>query len=110
MRDKRDIPEAISASQSHYSTSEVSRLLAELNTEGIIVLPNLLSREQLSGMQQAFATRLHRMRWNNFEGYQKTEPLRHMVEDVLLLDQGFVDLAIHPLVKQIMEAYLGPRY
>ncbi len=108
MRDKLDISEAVSPP--HYSTSDVSRLVAELNTEGIIVLPDLLSREQLSGMQQAFDTRLHRMRWNNFEGYQKTERFRHMVEDVLLLDQGFVDLAIHPVVKQIMENYLGPGY
>ena len=33
-----------------------------------------------------------------------------MVEDVLLLDQGFVDLALHPLVKQILTRYLGDKY
>jgi hypothetical protein len=83
-----------------------ARLCAELDTEGIVVLPE----EQLRSMQNAFATRLRRLRWNNFEGYQKTELYRHMVEDVLLLDQGFVDLALHPLLKQILNIYLGDNY
>jgi hypothetical protein len=86
------------------------RLAEELDTEGIVVLPGLLDDEQLRGMQQAFDTKLRRMRWNNFDGYQKTELYRHMVEDVLLLDQGFVDLAIHPLVKEILNRYLGTTY
>lgn len=90
--------------------SQADNLAAELETNGIVVLPSLLSAEQLRGMQSAFASRLRRMRWNNFEGYQKTEPYRHMVEDVLLLDQGFVDLALHPLVKQILKRYLGTKY
>jgi len=86
------------------------RLAEELETEGIVVLPSLLSDEQLQGMQKAFDTRLRRIRWNNFDGYQKTELYRHMVEDVLLLDQGFVDLALHPLLKQILDQYLGATY
>jgi hypothetical protein len=87
-----------------------SQLLAELRTEGIIALPNLLPSERLQAMQRAFEVKLRRLRWNNFDGYQQTEPYRHMVEDVLLLEQGFVDLAIHPLVKEIMRGYLGPNY
>jgi len=90
--------------------STVDRLLAELDSNGIVVLPNLLSADQLSGMQKAFEIKLRRLRWNNFDGYQKTEIYRHMVEDVLLLDQGFVDLALHPLVKEILTRYLGDGY
>jgi Phytanoyl-CoA dioxygenase (PhyH) len=90
--------------------NQVDRAVAQLETDGITILPNLLAPEQLAGMQRAFAARLRRLRWNNFEGYQKTEPYRHMVEDVLLLDQGFVDLAIHPLVKSILSRYLGSNY
>src|SRR6266480_1332326 len=90
--------------------SIADRLHAELETEGIVVLPSLLSSAQLRGMQQAFDRRLQRMRWNNFDGYHKTEPYRHMVEDVLQLDQGFVDLALHPLIKEILNRYLGHRY
>ena len=91
-------------------SSNVDALVAELETNGIVVLPNLISQEELKEMQQAFEARLRRLRWNNFDGYQKTEPYRHMVEDVLLLAQGFVNLAIHPLVKQILTRYLGNSY
>lgn len=87
--------------------SESDELCARLERDGIVPLPRLLNDEQLAGMQRAFAARLERLRWNNFEGFEKTEPYRHMIEDVLLLDQGFLDLAIHPLVKAIVRSYLG---
>lgn len=61
-------------------------------------------------MQRAFEAKLRNLRWNNFDGYQKTEPYRHMVEDVLLLDQGFVDIAIHPMVKALLSKYLGTKF
>ena len=93
-----------------FRPSEVDTLASELETNGIAVLPDLLSSEQLLGMQQAFEARLSRVRWNNFDGYLKTERFRHMIEDVLLLDQGFLDLALHPLVKQILNRYLGADY
>jgi Phytanoyl-CoA dioxygenase (PhyH) len=88
----------------------VARLAAELEADGIVLLPGLMKSEDLAGMRRAFETRLRRLRWNNFEGYQKTERYRHMVEDVLLLDQGFVDVAIHPLVKSVLDRYLGNDY
>jgi phytanoyl-CoA dioxygenase PhyH len=93
-----------------FRPSEVDALSWELETNGIVVLPRLLNSEQLRDMQKAFESRLRRMRWNNFDGYHKTERYRHMVEDVLQLDQGFVDLAVHPLVKQILNRYLGTTY
>ena len=89
---------------------QVKELFAQLDRDGLVVLPNLLSSVTLRAMQQAFAARLQRLRWNNFEGYQKTEPYRHMVEDVLILDQGFVDLVLHPLVKGVLNLYLGREY
>ena len=87
--------------------SESTELSAQLDRDGILLLPRLVNDEQLAGMQKAFAARLNRLRWNNFDGYEKTEPYRHMIEDVLVLDQGFLDLAIHPLVKSIIRNYLG---
>jgi hypothetical protein len=90
--------------------ADASRLAAELETNGIIVLPSIVSPEQLRGMQASFGAQLRRMRWNNFEGYRRTELYREMVEDVLQLDQGFVDLALHPLVKEILNGYLGTEY
>ena len=90
--------------------ADVERVAAQLANDGIALLPSLLTAEQLKGMKQAFAAKLRRLRWNNFDGYQKTELYRHMVEDVLLLDQGFVDIAINPLVKEVLDRYLGPNY
>ena len=85
----------------------VDHLTAELEQNGIVLLENLLTQQQLSGMQKAFESRLRRLRWNNFDGYEKTEPYRHMVQDVLTIDQGFMDAALHPLVKEILHSYLG---
>jgi hypothetical protein len=85
-------------------------LIVKLDRDGIALLPKLLSDQQLKGMQIAFGARLRRLRWNDFDGYEQTELYRHMVHDVLTLDQGFVDVALHPVVKAVMNAYLGPRY
>lgn len=89
------------------NTAGVAEHCAQLERDGIVLLPMLLSSDQLQSMQKAFASRLQFLRWNNFDGYEKTEPYRHMIEDVLLLDQGFVDVAIHPFVKGIVRRYLG---
>ncbi len=89
--------------------SAVSAALATLERDGIVVLPDLLSSEQIHGMQQAFDARLKRVRWNDLDGYEK-ELYRHVVPDVLTLAQGFLDLAIHPVVKEILNQYLGQRY
>jgi hypothetical protein len=113
MRNRKEIPLSSNTTRTLGPASDSplsDRLAAELEANGIVVLPPIVSPEQLLGMQSAFASRLGRMRWNNFEGYSRTELYRHMVEDVLLLDQGFVDLALHPLVKGILARYLGTEY
>jgi hypothetical protein len=88
----------------------ISRVAAELEQDGIVILSGLLSPAQLQGMQASFGRMLKHQRWNNVPGYEQTERYRHMVEDVLLLDQGFVDLALHPVVKQTLTEYIGPRF
>lgn len=82
---------------------------AELERDGIVILPGLVPAAALAGMQRAFEARLARMRWNDADGFEKTERYRHMIEDVLMLDQGFVDVALHPLVKQVLREYVGPQ-
>ena len=109
MRNIKDIPMTAPGSVVPLRT-QADALAAELNSKGLIVLPQIISPDQLAGMQKSFAARLGMMRWNNFDGYRKTEPFRLMVEDVLMLDQGFLDLAIHPLVKQILNRVMGESY
>jgi len=91
-------------------TQILDRLLADLEQDGIALIPEFLSNEQLLGMRSAFESRLLRMRWNDHDGYEKTERHRHMVQDVLVLDQGFVDAALHPALKDILREYLGDGY
>ena len=90
--------------------ADINQLASKLEADGVVLLPQLLPPSTLRAMQAAFDSRLQTLRWNNFEGYQKTEPYRHMVEDVLLLEQGFVDLVLHPLVKGVLDQYLGRQY
>jgi hypothetical protein len=78
-----------------------------LESDGIVILDSLVSHEQLRCMQEAFAARLRRLRFSDVDGYERTELYRRMVQDVLTLDQGFVDLALHPTVLEILRAYLG---
>ncbi|MEP7000204.1 MAG: phytanoyl-CoA dioxygenase family protein [bacterium] len=91
-------------------TDRADRLFDALNETGICVVPNAIAPEQLASMQQAFASRLARLRWNNVDGYVRTELFRHMVEDVLSIDQGFVDIALNPTIKLILNRYLGDGY
>jgi hypothetical protein len=82
-------------------------LTQQLEQEGVVVVHDLLRPDQLRAMQQAFAGRLEHLRWNDVDGYEKTEPYRHMVQDLLALEQGFVDLALHPTVKTVLREYIG---
>jgi len=85
----------------------IEKIVSGLEEDGVVGLPNLFSVEQLASMQRAFHARLRHLRWNNLDGYEKTEPYRHMVEDVLTLEQGFLDVALHPIVKAVLYRYLG---
>jgi hypothetical protein len=88
----------------------VQKLVRELEEKGAVRMPMLLSPKSLRNMQVQFARRLQHLRWNNCDGYERSERYRLMVPDVLTLDQGFVDLALHPLVKAVLDQYLGTRY
>ena len=79
----------------------------QLEESGIVIFPDPLTAGQLRDMQASFDARLRRMRWNNIDGYEKTERYRHMVQDVLTLNQGFMDVALHPVVISALREYLG---
>jgi hypothetical protein len=85
-------------------------IVEQLEQDGIAVVPDLIAPEQLRNMQVAFAGRLQRLRWNDVDGYEKTERYRHMVQDVLTLDQGFVDAALDGRVTDAIREYVGPNF
>lgn len=81
----------------------------ELEINGIARLSELVDPPTLRDMQTAFASRLTRQRWNDQEGYERTERFRLMVQDLLTLAQGFVDVALHPAVQEAVRAYVGDK-
>ncbi len=85
-------------------------ILQQLETDGVAVLPNFIQGESLTRMQRAFEARLQRLRWNDFDGYERTERFRLMVQDVLTLEEGYVSAALHPLVKETLRQYLGKSF
>jgi hypothetical protein len=85
-------------------------VLAELESDGIVVLPDFVAGDVLQGMQRAFEVVLSHQRWNDIDGYEKTDPYRHMVQHVLTLDQGFVDTAVHPVVTDTLREFIGPGF
>lgn len=90
-------------------TSTASELLTSLERDGIAVIQDFLTADQLEDMRTAFDSRLRHVRWNDIDGYER-ERFRHVIEDVLTLDQGFVDAALHPLIKETLREYLGDPY
>jgi hypothetical protein len=84
-----------------------SALAQRLEQDGIALIPDFLGREQLQNMQRAFASRLKALRWNDVDGYEMTERYRHMVQDVLTLDQGFVDAALDHRITEAVREYVG---
>lgn len=91
------------------SVDTIEALTSELRDKGVVRLPGLVSAEQLKSMQTGFQARLRSMRCNNIDGFEK-ELYRHVVQDVLTVDQGFVDIGIHPIVQGILRRYLGQSY
>jgi hypothetical protein len=85
-------------------------LVKQLSVDGIVRLPRLIDDQALGAMQRAFAARLQRLRWNNTDGYERTDRYRFMVQDVLTLAQGYVDIALHPHVQDVLREYIGPAY
>ena len=92
-------------------TDPVAGLRQGLERDGIVLLPGFVSGSRLASMQKAFRHALDRLRLNvSSPGYEKSERFRDMVEDVLTLDQGFVDLALDPDISQALREYIGPEY
>jgi hypothetical protein len=87
----------------------VNGLVGELKRNGVVVLPPLFTADQIREMRSAFEVRLGGVRWNDLDGYER-EPLRHVIQDVLTVEQGFVDLAVHPLVARTLRKYIGPEF
>lgn len=78
-----------------------------LDRDGVVILPERVPDAQLALMRRSFAQRVSHRALNHTTGYHASDPYRRIVEDVLLLDAGFVQAALHPQVLGLVRAYLG---
>jgi peptidoglycan hydrolase-like protein with peptidoglycan-binding domain len=85
-------------------------LLLALERDGIVEVPGLVAPEALAAMQGAFDGALQHPSWNTWRGYEQTDRHRLMVEQILTLDPAFQKLSLHPLVLEVMAAYIGSTY
>ncbi len=90
--------------------SQVESLVQTLERDGIVPVPSLVPPDALRAMQRAFELALERPSWNTWRGFEQTDRHRRMVEHILTLDPAFQELGLHPLVREVMGAYLGPTY
>ena len=91
-------------------STSATEVCTALETDGIVLLSDFVPAAQLANMQNSFSSRLKHLRWNDVDGYEMNERYRLMVQDVLMLEQGFVDVALHPVVKDTLREYIGPRF
>lgn len=103
---------AFGSARTTVATTEtaIDALAAALDRDGCVALPSLVPAATLAAMQKAFDNRLRYRRWNNVDGYYRQELMRLMVDDVLMLEQGFVDIGLSPIVKGVLDRYLGTSY
>lgn len=88
----------------------IDALVSTVEQDGIAVIPGYVTGSRLAAMRQTFSAALARLRINNIDGYEKTERLRDMIEHPLLLDQGFLELGIDPMVTEVVRRYVGPQF
>jgi ectoine hydroxylase-related dioxygenase (phytanoyl-CoA dioxygenase family) len=82
-------------------------LLAQLRSDGYVILPELMPPQERQAIRQALAPYLqgeHPGR-NHFEGYKSQR-----VYALLAKSPVFADLAAHPLVWNVCEELLGPSF
>src|SRR5689334_4313258 len=78
-----------------------------LNKDGILILDNFLSQEQLTDMQKTFNEKLKHLSFNSTTGYQRYEMYRDYVEDLLIADRAFVKLAVNQEIVKLVKSYIS---
>lgn len=94
----------------HPHLTDRQAILDQLALEGLALVDGLVAPEGLRAMQETFGRVLGQLNWNTSRGYQASDRHRRMVEDILTLDPAFLELALHPAIKEIVGAYIGPHY
>lgn len=93
----------------HLTAPEIDQpsVLEKLHSDGVVVLGQLLDSESVLAMQSVYQQSLKHPTWNTWIGYERNEKWRKIVENLLLYDQAFVDLATCEAVTDIIRQYVG---
>ncbi|WP_318406023.1 phytanoyl-CoA dioxygenase family protein [Photobacterium leiognathi] len=86
--------------------SQLINSLKVLKRDGVVILPECITPDELSIMQQHFCSQLMRPAFNAWQGYAQTDRRRLMVDQVLTLDRLFCQLPLMPLIHQLVVGYL----
>lgn len=89
------------------STLSVGEVHAQLARDGVVVLPSLIQGQCLKAMQSVFENALQHPSWNTWTGYEQNERWRLLVENLLIYDQSFYDLALQPQINEVIAQYIG---
>lgn len=89
-------------------TISTDSTLEALQRDGIAPLPALLDADALAGLQSAFAGALRHPSFNTWIGFEQNEKYRLLVENLLALHPACIELALHPLVAEVVRRYIGP--
>jgi hypothetical protein len=92
------------------TSNSVDTVYEALERDGVVMLPKLLDSEALAGLQTSFERVLERPAFNTWYGYEQNEKWRLLVENALTIDPAVVRLALHPLLKEVLNRYIGANF
>lgn len=81
-----------------------------LEQDGIVLLGKCVADESVERMQDCYKRALAFPSWNTWIGYEQNEKWRRLVENLLLYDRAFIDLALQSEVMAALSQYIGPDY
>lgn len=81
-----------------------------LARDGVVMLGPLLGKLQVQRMMDVYEKALRYPTWNTWMGFEQNEKWRRLIENLLLYDRSFVDLALHPDVCEVIRRYVGPAF
>lgn len=83
-------------------------ILDTLEQDGIVLLGKFISDSMLLRMQNCYRRALQYPTRNTWMGYEQNEKWRRLVENLLLYDRSFVELALQPTIIDVLNKYIDP--
>lgn len=89
---------------------DTQKALDSLEKDGIALLGKIISDDDLASMQAVYTRALEKPSWNTWIGFEQNEKWRRLIENLLLYDKAFLDLAVRDDVISVLDQYIGEGY